>query len=161
MNREFYISHGADRHNAEIEIRDIPYPYMLIVKRMPPEKEHTEEYKKRRKLLAYFHRGICPQYAEAAGITEPQAKSELQIKFARCGEVIISEAGEFDVVWLDEDRLRVMEQGKTYYVESVGSMGIDRLSEFCNKCRDYLLVQYGVHLQEFVDKFKTKEITFK
>lgn len=157
--KEFYINHPQDLKDCYDTLKESVLPIFVYTDRAVATTEHSDEFEKRRRLMAYFHRSIVTAYADAAGLTEEQAKGELQTKFARCGEVEVDEAGQFDVMWLDEDKFRVMEQGKHYYVESIASMPNDRLSKFCNNCRDYILMQYGVHVKTFINnKIKTKKV---
>lgn len=153
-----YISHAQDKYDAINELKGIGYPAMLVVEKMPPTKEHTEEYEKKRKQMAHFFRSVVTTFSRVAGISDEQARTELQLKFARCGEVIVEESGEYDVVWMDNDRLRVMEQGKMYYVHSVADMTNSELSTLIEKSKDFLLIQYGAEVPEIKRKIKTKEI---
>ena len=153
-----YISHPQDKIDAQNALNDIKYPSMIFVERMPPTKEHQEEYEKKQKQMAHFFRSVVPTYAKHAGVTELQARGELQIKFKRTGEIVIDETGAYDVVWLDGDKFRVFEQGKKYLVQSIGDMTNAELSDLIEKSKQYILQQYGVDVPEYKRKLKTKEI---
>lgn len=159
MNKERYISHGSDLSDAIGEIKQLRYPFMLVTNAMPPQKQHHEsEYEIKRKQMAHFFRSVVPTYAKCAGITEEQARGELQIKFCRTAEVLKDESGEYDLLWLEEDKFRVFEQGKAYHVQSVASMSNAELADFINKSKDYVLQQYGVNISNYTRKYKTKEL---
>lgn len=156
MNKEFFINHPQDKKDA-FDALDVPYPYKIIIQRLPATPTHSDEYEKRRKLMAYFHRSIVSEYAMAEGVTEERAKIDLMLKFARIGEVVIDEVGEYDVMWIDGDKTYVAEQGKRYWVESMGGMSNDRLSEVINNAKNYLFTQYGIFAKDYINT-KTKKI---
>jgi len=154
-----YLAHPQDKIDAQNELNGISYPAMIFVERMPPTKENVDDYEAKRKQMAYFFRSVVPTYAKCTGVSEEQARGELQIKFARCGEILVDEdTGEYDVVWLDEDRFRLFEQGKMYNVHSVADMTNAELAELINKSKDYLMIQYGAEIEEKKRELKTKEI---
>lgn len=153
-----YVSHADDKHQAKQELDNVPYPFVMITQRMPPTKEHETEYDKKQRQMAYFHRSIVPEYAKEAGLTEDLAKAELQIKFARTAEILEDESGEFDVMWLEVDKLRIFEQGKQYYVLSLAGMDNATLAAFIEQCKYYLLAEYGIHVKEFINNNKNKKI---
>lgn len=159
--KHIYISHPQDLTDAFSSLKGLPLPYVLMAQKQTPEKYHEDEYEKKRKLMAYFHRTIVPAYAEQDGITEDQAKAQLQIKFARVGEITIDESGEYDVVWMENDKTRIFEQGKKYYVLSVAGMDNKTLRLFIDQCKRYLLTTYGLHLFEHEYVGETKTITLK
>lgn len=156
MNKEYFVNHPQDKKDA-FDAIDAPYPYKIIVQRLPVTPIHADEYEKRRKLMAYFHRSIVPEFSKAAGVSEVEAKAELQMKFCRVGEILVDETGEFDVMWIDTDRYFIAEQGKHYWVESIAGMSNDRLSEVVNNVKDYILQQYGVFVKDYINT-KTKKI---
>lgn len=158
MSKNWYISHPDDLSTAKQELKDLPLPYYLMTVKATPEKIHENEWDKKMRQMSYFHRTVVPSYAEAAGINEDEAKAELQIKFGRCGEIKTSANGEFDVLWVEEDKLRVFEQDKKYYVLSIAGMDNATLAEFIENCKRYLLAQYGIQLRDFSKQYKTKEI---
>lgn len=155
--KEFYINHGQDLITAMSEFKMLPLPFWLIGKPTTPTKDNKDEYEKFRKQMAYFHRTIVPDYAREAGVNEVEAKAELQIKFARVGEILV-DGGEYDVLWLEQNRLRVFEEGKYYYVLSIAGMNNKQLADFIEQCKHYLLTQYGVMVKEYNRDYKTKKI---
>ena len=157
MTKNFYVSHPQDFTDAINEIKRLPYPMMLLSKQMPPTKEHADEHEKKRKQMAHFFRSVVPTYADCAGLTEEQARYELQIKFARCGEIITNESGEYDVVFLEKDKFRVFEQGKKYAVMSIAAMNNAEIAYLIEESKNYILMQYGVVVKEIINP-KTKEI---
>jgi hypothetical protein len=158
MNKEYYISHPQDLKDAIDDLKELRLPFMLLAKSTAPTKEHVDEYEKKRKQMAYLFRSVVPAYADCTGVTEEQARGELQIKFARCGEIIKDSSGEYDIVWLDGDKFRVLEQGKIFQVQSIASMSNAELSGTIEKSKNYILQQFGVIIKEFINIFKTKEI---
>lgn len=76
----------------------------------------------------------------------------------RTAEIISDESGEFDVVWLEGDNLRVFEQGKQYYVRSVGDLSNPELSDLIDKSKNYILMTYSVQCPEHVRKGSDKSI---
>lgn len=154
---ERYISHPQDLSDAVGEIKNLRYPFMLVTTAMPPKKEHSEEWEKKQRQMAYFHRSVVAEYAKVAGITEEEAKYELMIKLSRVGEIKES-GGEFDVVWLEQNKLRVFEEGKRYYVQSIADMSNAELADLIERSKNYLLQYYGVRVKEYVRNYKTKEL---
>jgi len=140
------------------EINSIPYPFIIMAKSASPTKEHEDEWNKKIRQMAYLHRSIIPVYADCIGETEDKAKVELQIKFARTGEVMVDDSGAYDVTWVELDKTRIFEHGKMYYVHSVADMSNKEISDFIEQCKRYIYTQYGVHIGEFISNYKTKQI---
>jgi hypothetical protein len=158
MNKQYHISHPQDFTDAINDLRGLRLPYILMAQSVTPEKCHIYEYGKKKRQMAYYYRSVVPTYAKCCGITEEHARSELQIKFARCEEVIKTEDGEWDIIFISEDKLRVIEEGKVYRVQSIADMSNTELSDLINKSKDYILMQYGTHVPDRILNFKTKEI---
>lgn len=153
---ERYISHKQDIRDLMTELSDKVLPLRVWYDKAVPEKTDTHEYAKRSRLMSYFHRTICVEYAIAAGVNEQEAKYELLSKLGRCEEIVVTEEGEYDVVWLESDKLRVFEEGKKLKVQSVAGMNNNELSALINNCKDYLLQYYGIMVTDFKRKYKTK-----
>jgi hypothetical protein len=153
---ERYINHPQDITDLINELKDKSLPLQIMVMKAVPEKHHEEEHEKRRKQMAYFHRTICTAYADAAGVDEQRAKYELLVKFGCVEEIIEDESGEWDTVWLDNDKLRVFTEGKGYRIMSVGALANDQLARLIDQSKNYLLQYYGIMVTEFERKYKTK-----
>jgi len=156
--KERYISHGSDLNDAIGEIKNLRYPFMLITTKMPPTKLHGDEWDNKMKQMAYFHRSVVAEYAKVAGLTEEEAKYDLMIKLGRVGEVKQDESGSFDIVFLEEDKLRIFESGKIFYVQSIADMSNSELSDLIERSKNYLLQYYGLRVKEYVRNYKTKEL---
>lgn len=158
MSKEFYLSHSQDKADAFQELDYIPYPYMLMAKATVATPEQGDEWDKRKRQMAYLHRSVVPEFADCIGETEDVAKVELQKLFLRCGEIAIDEAGQFDVVWIDGDNLKVFELGKQYYIQSVAGLSNKELAHFIEQCKRYILMQYGRRVREFINNNPTKKV---
>lgn len=135
--KQWHINHLQDLYDAINFIKNIKLPFRLYLVRSVPKKEHTAEYEKRRKQMAYFHRALCPTYAKLSGLGEDEAKSEFQRRFA-CVE----------------------EHADHFMVESIGGMNNERLAEFIENCTHFLAAEYGEIVDEMLvlNVGKTKTI---
>jgi hypothetical protein len=112
------IQHPQDWHDAKNELEKLRYPYRLMAIAQRPTSGN--ELEKWRKQNSYFHRAICPTYAELSGLDEHEAKRDLQIRYA-C----------------------VIESADSFEVESIGGMSNERLGKFIQDCDRFLVMEYG------------------
>lgn len=128
------ISHPQEFHDAKYELGNLKYPYVLMASAVKPTKG-SDEYETWLRTNSFFHRGIVPAYSEASGLDEKEAKEDLQQRFAL-----------------------VREHEYSYDVESISGMSLQRLLQFCDKCQQFLAMNFGIIVDEQILINKTKRI---
>lgn len=129
-----YVAHAQDKHDVKQELDKLNYPFILITKRGVPDKLlHPDEWEKRRKQLAYFNRTLVPLFRDLSGYSYKEAKDYLYTEFAL-----------------------ISERDGRCEVESMADMGMDRLSEYINDVRDFIITEFGVMPDDHTHFGKTK-----
>lgn len=134
--KKWDVFHSQDLKDAINLLEDIKKPYRIIAFPISPKKD-TLEHETKAKQMAFFHRGVVPTYSSLGGLTEQEAKEDLQCRFAL-----------------------VEEWGDHFRVQSLSGMSIPRLAEFIEQCQVFLIQEFAVSASELLIKNigKTKKI---
>jgi hypothetical protein len=103
------------------------YPYEVVIKTVREEDDPDWN-----KLNAFFHVGIVPKYSSLTGLTEKEAKEQLQIYFAT-----------------------IVDHKNYYEVESISGMSRERLYRFILSCNVHMIQQFGTSI-DFRDHISPK-----